>query len=486
VALGGPYDADMSVAGTPMNIQVDPLEAVAGWPAQRPMVLLHSGRHDATWARQSILAEPVGRYVLTVGHDAEPDPGGPVASAHWVGASDSQPSVELVGRPFRDLRHLLKATSGLWIGTLSYDLGRCIEHLPTQAVDDRRWPVIELAYCPTWFVHDTATRQWTAHGKDHSRLRLISALHPTSDVVQSCDDVPTHAIPNITRVQYESAVARAIQYIAAGDVFQVNLAQRFTADLPGPFPHNARALFARLAAASPAWYGAYLEWPTDAEHHLPARAVLSTSPELFLSVNADRRVVTRPIKGTRPASGTADELRRSIKDEAELNMIVDLMRNDLGRVCEYGSVRVPDPRVIESHPTVHHGVATIEGRLHPSKDIVDLLRATLPGGSVTGAPKVRAMQIIDELEPVRRGPYCGAIGWLTRDAACLNIAIRTMLLEQVAQDRARVDFSVGSGIVADSQPDAEYQETLDKAAAMQRALGLAAAVACSASDTTRE
>lgn len=150
-------------------------------------------------------------------------------------------------------------------------------------------------------------------------------------------------------------------------------------------------------------------------------------------------------------------------------MIVDLMRNDLGRVCDYGSVQVTQPRTIESHPTVHHGVATIEGRLHRSKDIVDLLRATLPAGSITGAPKVRAMQLIDQIEPVRRGPYCGCIGYLSRHSACLSVAIRTMLVDASAK---RVDFSVGGGVVADSQPQAEYQETLDKAAAMMSALRL--------------
>jgi anthranilate/para-aminobenzoate synthase component I len=193
-------------------------------------------------------------------------------------------------------------------------------------------------------------------------------------------------------------------------------------------------------------------------------------------------------------------------------MIVDLMRNDLGRVCEYGSVRVDSARAIESHPTIHHGVATVAGRLHPSKDVVDLLKAAFPGGSVTGAPKVRAMQIIDELEPHARGPYCGCIGYLSKDSACLNIAIRTMMLspapplpkgadrrsgtgferaatvrEQTGGDassstgaeadeeerrRWTADLPVGGGIVADSDPAAEYDETLDKARAMLKALGV--------------
>jgi len=256
-----------------------------------------------------------------------------------------------------------------------------------------------------------------------------------------------------------------------------------------------------LATVSPAWFGAYLESPRDL-HALdgacPQRALLSTSPELFLSVQG-RQVTTRPIKGTRPVSASADELLHSAKDTAELNMIVDLMRNDLGRVCDYGSVRVAQGRTIESHPTIHHGVATVTGDLHASRDIVDLLRATLPGGSITGAPKVRAMQIIDELEPTARGPYCGCIGYLSRDEAMLNIAIRTMQLTRTSQPphesrtfipedegpdqptpsqspptapdpHYTVHFHAGGGIVADSDPAAEYEETLDKARAMQTAL----------------
>ncbi|MHC4994665.1 MAG: anthranilate synthase component I family protein, partial [Planctomycetota bacterium] len=244
------------------------------------------------------------------------------------------------------------------------------------------------------------------------------------------------------------------------DIFQANLAQRFDTTFVG----DPRELFARLATVSPAWYGAYLELPSG-------RRLLSTSPELFLRVDG-RHVTTRPIKGTRPAAGDPNELRRAEKDTAELNMIVDLMRNDLGRVCEYKSVRVTQPRTIESHPTVHHGVATIEGDLHPSMDTVDLLRATLPGGSVTGAPKIRAMQIIDELEGRPRGPYCGAIGTLSRDHSQLNVAIRTLLLEptEAGASTYRAAFSAGGGIVADSDPEAEYLETIDKAQAILRAL----------------
>jgi para-aminobenzoate synthetase component 1 len=219
-----------------------------------------------------------------------------------------------------------------------------------------------------------------------------------------------------------------------------------------------------LLESAPARYGGYLDFGDF--------ALLCNSPELFLRVaripvSGRREVITRPIKGTRPRTpGMEAELRDSAKDAAELNMIIDLERNDLGRVCEIGSVRVTEPRTIEAHPTVYHGVATIEGVQRNDVGLVDLLRATFPGGSITGAPKIRAMQIIDELEPVRRGPYCGAIGYLAGDGRIeLNVAIRTMIVKGQS-----VYIPVGGGIVADSDPAAEYSETLVKARAMLDAL----------------
>jgi len=351
------------------------------------------------------------------------------------------------------------SADGLWIGYLSYDVARWVDALPGHAVDDRGWPIIELGYCPGYLVYDGAGERWFAHGR-YARGDL-PALMGQVDHEATFDAGTPRSV--FERRDYETAIGQVLDYIAAGDVFQVNLAQRFTAPFHGDYPRAQRAFYRQLAAASPAWYGAYLELGDG-------RVVASTSPELFLDVDDTGHVTTRPIKGTRPASVHTDVLRRSDKDTAELNMIVDLMRNDLGRVCSYGSIDVPSSRVIESHPTIHHGVATVTGRLHPGKDLVHLLRATMPGGSVTGAPKVRAMQIIDELEPVRRGPYCGCIGLLSPTSCCLNIAIRTVLLDG---DRQRADFSVGGGIVADSDPAAEYDETMDKAAAMLEALGAA-------------
>ena len=312
-----------------------------------------------------------------------------------------------------------------WAGFLGYDLGRRFEQLPAPPPDDLGLPLFAF----------TRHRPGTA-----------PPLPPPTV------PPPVKAVANFTRGGYESAVARAIDYVRAGDVFQVNLSQRFAV----PYAGDALSLHARLP---PAAYAACLDYGPF--------AVVSHSPELFLHVDG-RRVVTRPIKGTRPnAPGMAEQLRDSVKDAAELHMIVDLERNDLGRVCDVGTVRVTQPRTIESHPTVLHGVATVEGRLRPDVTLVDLLAATFPGGSITGAPKVRAMQIIDELEPTARGVYCGAVGHVWPGGCQFNVAIRTVTLKG-----ATAHVNVGGGIVADSDPASEYDETLVKAAAMFAALGV--------------
>lgn len=437
----------------------DPLTAVRRWPRDRRIALLHSGRFDARWARRTILASPSGTFAV------EDTPQGP--QSHWRCERGTPAPVAFAHRPFRDTRQVLQsAPDALWLGYFSYDLGRHIERLPSVAADDRHWPLIELGRCPGWLEYDLQSATWHACGEWAEELPI-----ELRDDETLADFTATELRGVFNRADYEAAVQRVIDYIAAGDIFQANLTQRFSADFAGPHPDAARSAFCRLAGVSPAWYGALLElFPTDDGR---LRSIASTSPELFLESAANGCIITRPIKGTRPASVSAEVLRDSEKDTAELNMIVDLMRNDLGRVCGYGSVRVTQPRVIESHPTIHHGVATIAGRLHASKDVVDLLRAAIPGGSITGAPKVRAMQIIDELERVRRGPYCGAIGWITAEAMTLNIAIRTMLIEQHGK-MGRVDFAVGGGIVADSTPQAEYDETIDKAAAILTTLRLKA------------
>ncbi|CAN5609793.1 aminodeoxychorismate synthase component I [soil metagenome] len=325
-----------------------------------------------------------------------------------------------------------------WIGYLSFDLGRRFETLPAIAADrvdaplfifgqnHRDMGVSPMRTFPPRFAHGREARA--------TRLRSTFTLH-----------------------EYLNAVQRVIDYIAAGDVYQVNLAQIFTT----PQCHASREVFDRLQSDAPPDFGAFLSFEQF--------DLISNSPELLFRVTSDRKIITRPIKGTRPrGAGMERELLESKKDQAELAMIVDLERNDLGRICEVGSVRVTEPRIIEAHPTVYHGVATIEGQLRDDVGFVDILRAMFPCGSVTGAPKIRAMQIIDELEPVRRGPYCGAIGYIAADGTMeFNVAIRTMIVKD-----GLVHIPVGGGIVADSKPDDEYEETLVKARAMFAALGI--------------
>ena len=327
-----------------------------------------------------------------------------------------------------------------WIGYLSYDLGRSFESLPTRAADDLDLPLMAFVHCApsTEEIAESRVLSEKLIGTERGQIRST-----------------------FTRPAYLQAVGRAIEYIAAGDVFQVNLSQRFSL----PQPASARQIYQRLLSQSPAAYGALLDFGSF--------ALVSNSPELFLRIERDpetrnRRLITRPIKGTRPRQVGMDmELLRSAKDQAELNMIVDLERNDLGRVCRVGSVKVTQPRTIEAHPTVFHGVATIEGILRDDCGFAETISALFPGGSITGAPKIRAMEIIEELEPVRRGPYCGAIGYLAADgSAQFNIAIRTMIVKE-----GQIHVPVGGGIVADSDPDAEYEETLVKARAMFAALG---------------
>jgi para-aminobenzoate synthetase component 1 len=267
-------------------------------------------------------------------------------------------------------------------------------------------------------------------------------------------------LSNFSKDDYIRAVARSIEYIHAGDVFQVNLSQR----LLYPLRCSVVDFYLTLRKANPAPFAGYFD---TGEH-----VVASSSPEQFLSLEGED-VITRPIKGTRSRGYTAEEdvyrsldLRESEKDRAENVMIVDLLRNDLSRVCRPHTVQVPRLFDLERHPTVHHLVSEVRGKLREDVGAIDLVRASFPGGSITGAPKVRAMEIIAELEPTARGPYCGSLAWVALHGGMgSNILIRT-----VTAGQGWLRFPVGGGIVADSRPQAEYQETLDKAAGMVRAL----------------
>ncbi|MDX2017240.1 MAG: anthranilate synthase component I family protein [Planctomycetota bacterium] len=289
-------------------------------------------------------------------------------------------------------------------------------------------------------------------------LRIDAPIvFPPSDLSAAREPVAPGAFtlgPAKSRVGREAfvrAASRVIEYIRAGDVYQVNLAH----PLHAAFTGDTRAAFIAMAQRARPAFGAYLE--------LEHRAALSLSPEAFLTYDpATRIVTTRPMKGTRALGpGAEASLRTSEKDRAELAMITDLMRNDLGRVCEFGSMRVTEPRTLEHHAGVVQTVSQVQGRLRDGLHARDLVAAVFPGGSVTGAPKVRAMQIIRELEPHARGLYCGAMGYLTDEGALtLSIAIRTATIDLKT---STLEYPVGAGIVADSDPEEEWRETLAKA-----------------------
>jgi para-aminobenzoate synthetase component I len=305
---------------------------------------------------------------------------------------------------------------------------------------------------------DGVKRLLAEHGEPPYALINLSSQFDPGDR-HPLPDFP-NVFSNFNLAGYLHAVRRAVEYIHAGDCFQVNLSQRLL--------HKANVhpleLYRRLREFNPAPFAGYFD--------MGDFVIASASPERFLLINKDE-VETRPIKGTRPRGATPDDDRRnrydllhSAKDRAENVMIVDLLRNDLGRVCAYGSIRVPAVCRLETYEHVHHLVSEVRGRLRPGMGPVDLLRAAFPGGSVTGAPKVRAMEIIAELEPTARGPYCGSLGYIGFDGSMdTNILIRTFTI-----GRGWMQFPVGGGIVADSDPEEEYAETLHKAEGLLRAL----------------
>jgi len=446
------------------------------WPTDRPLLMLISGRRHARWSRWTILAAAptTSDGWLRIEHD-DPDPLGrlraagvghrAVATANELTSSAEAAQIGWIG----------------WIGWISYEFGRAIEpaarHEGTAArrsVDGGDWPLLELARCDAMLVYDGETGRWHARGDTSEVRRILESLAPADQAAATQFELEA-AEEIVEPADWVQSVATTVELIRAGDLFQANITRPLRVGVNG----DARGAGLALLERAEPWHGALLELPGG-------RSLVSLSPELFLDATLRRpqaegnvagdgdgdgeaatgHVVTRPIKGTRPSGVDPAELRDSPKDLAELVMIVDLMRNDLGRVCEIGSVRVSEPRVIESHPTVHHGVATIEGRLRPDVDLADLLAATFPPGSITGAPKIRAMQVIESLEPHARGPYCGAIGLIGDDGKVrLNVAIRTLALapDPQAPGRHTGIYGVGCGIVADSDPDAEFRESLDKA-----------------------
>ncbi|MFG0273427.1 MAG: anthranilate synthase component I family protein [Phycisphaerales bacterium] len=430
------------------QLGLDPLDAIARWPRAAPLAALVSCDRRPVRSRWSILASPVACETIAP-HD--PDP------IRWLRdtlGAPSRPSSAPDEPPF----------AGGWLLALAYHLGRQIEpEAARPGAVSAVAPPAALLRCPGAYIHDRSTGAWRTVGD----CRALPSL-----------DAPAEARPwhvgdfraDVGESAYRSLVERAKAYISAGDVYQVNVTRRLRASLEG----DARAMFTHAARAMGAWYGAYMEIPG-------AGAAVSFSPELLVDHDArTRRLVTRPIKGTQVVEEAPDALLASEKDRAELAMIVDLMRNDLGRVCELGSVQVETARALERHgargdiasSAVRHAVATVVGTRARERHLADIIGAVFPAGSVTGAPKVRAMQIIEELERSPREWYCGALGFAsdTGDMA-LNVAIRS---GWVRPGGDTLDYHIGAGIVADSDPALEWSETCAKAAGFLNAVGSAA------------
>jgi para-aminobenzoate synthetase component I len=412
-----------------------------------------------------------------------------------VASGQRAAAVALGADPFERLRGLLAAHrlpslpglppfQGGAAGYFGYDLGRCLERLPRHRQDDLELPDIVIGLYDwtiawdhllgrCWLISTGRPASGVAAGRRarfrgamvHERLRESRSVEveQTTRAPAANPAAPLHPVPghrgvcsNFSRDGYLEAVQRVREYILAGDIFQANLSQRLQAPISG----SALSLYMRLRERSPAPYAAYLDFG-DA-------FLVSSSPELFLRLRGSS-VETQPIKGTSPRSTDPLEdasrvaaLERSEKDRAENVMIVDLLRNDLSRVCKDDSVEVPRLCGIESHGPVHHLVSTVIGELRSGCDAIDLLRASFPGGSITGAPKIRAMEVIAELEPTQRGPYTGSLGFIGFDGTMeTSIVIRTFVIS-----KGVAYFQAGGGIVVDSEPAREYQETLDKAAGL--------------------
>jgi para-aminobenzoate synthetase component 1 len=365
--------------------------------------------------------------------------------------------------------------AGGFVGWLSYDLGRRLERLPSIAIEDQPLPLLRLQLHDWVLAHDRLSGEWWLGGRaldtDARRLERRlgeareAALAPAVTSPATTEPSSFALRSGLSRAEYEAGVEAIREAIATGEIYQANLTRRLEAAFDGdPWP-----LYRRLRTGDPALFAAFL--PLDGSGR---RAILSASPEPFLSVDTEGRVATDPIKGTRPRGRDRNEDRRlarelllSEKDRAENVMIVDVLRNDLGRVCEPGSVRVPRLCRLERTATVQHLVSTVTGTLEAGRDPFDLLAASFPGGSITGAPKIRAMELLETLEPVRRGPYTGAAGWIGPDGAMQT----SILIRSFVADGEKLTLHVGGGITWRSDPAAEWQETVDKARGPLGAIG---------------
>jgi anthranilate/para-aminobenzoate synthase component I len=482
------------------SLRTDDLDPVAliralGLEGRSPVVLLDSAGGSAQLARRHYLAwDPVFRLraragVVEVAAGAGvAREGGPQARAlaRQAGALSALAPFEALRQaarlaalpgpaaPAASVTAVAEAPGGdlpeaeALVGLISYDAVRYLERLPDTVRDDLGIPDIDVFLPGRLLRYDlaggeavlvdrlAADERAAAAETERVRLALQAARRPSPAALHG-NDLPVFR-STFTQAEYEEVVRRTREYVFAGDIFQANLSQRLDLCYALPSLH----LYDTLRTVNPSPFAGYL--------HLGDYELISSSPERLVSLDAEGWAETRPIAGTRPRGSLTeedltDELNLDPKDRAEHIMLVDLERNDLGRVCEYGTVRVNELMVNEFYSHVIHIVSNVRGHLHPSRDAVDLIRAMFPGGTITGCPKVRCMEIVDELETVRRGPYTGSFGWIAARRLDLNIIIRTLV-----RKGDRLFLQAGGGIVADSVPVREYRETLHKAAGMLRAV----------------
>ena len=438
-------------------------------------IFVDSGKPQGEYGRFDILVADPFATITTLEGDA-----GSSASVHTEIIKNGQKTVSL-DDPFTILKRLLEpyksVESGLpfnggAVGYFSYDLARQVECLPHLAQKDPAIPHMMVGIYD-WAVvvdHQEKTASLVSYGFQQSThdnwATLCSLFDSPFEALQVEEFVFSSSVTsNMSFDEYAKAFNTVKNYIIEGDCYQVNLAQRFSAKAQG----SSWAVYSKLREISPAPFMAYMNfWPLQ---------VISGSPERFLQV-VGNHVETRPIKGTMPRSDDAEQdnqfaidLQNSIKDKAENLMIVDLLRNDISKNCKIGSVKADKLFQLQSFANVHHLVSVVTGRLSVGKTAIDLLRGCFPGGSITGTPKLRAMQIIEELEPHRRGVYCGAIGYIGFDGNMdTNIAIRTAVYSAEDDGKGEISFYAGGGIVADSVLEKEYAETLDKASSMLKTM----------------
>jgi para-aminobenzoate synthetase component 1 len=455
---------------------VAPMDAAERFRDLPGLALLESARPGRNGRWSLLTADPIA--VLEAGADG-PDPFAQARRvlARMAGAeADTEAAVDHGVR-----RSDPPPFIGGLVGYLGYDLGRRLEHLPALAWTDQPLPELRLALHDWAIGWDRRTGQAWLGGRavdgdtakldrrlDRIREQTVAPLVWSSSP-GSASSATIEFRSGTTHAEWAEGVEAVREAIAQGEIYQANLARRLEARFTGdPWP-----VFRRLRTGDPALFAGYLDLGPDQRTRAP-RALLSASPEPFLSIDVHGHVATDPIKGTRPRGRTreedrelARELLASRKDQAENVMIVDVLRNDLGRVCVPGTVRVPRLLRLERTASVQHLVTTVTGRLAPGRDAFDLLAASFPGGSITGAPKIRAMEVIERLEPVRRGPYCGTMVWLGPDGRMgSSILIRTLVA-----DGMRLTLHVGGGITYRSDPDAEWDETVAKASGPLSSIG---------------